>query len=75
VDSQKQYIKYVPTDASLRMIDRDIETNYANYSGLSLSRVRKPPVNASNSTQIQGVDVEDFNRNVPGSIRGYTQGL
>ena len=71
VDSHRSYVQNVPTDNSVRYMDKDIQTNYVPYSGLSLSRLKAPAVNASSSTQIQGIDVNDYNRNVPGSIRSY----
>lgn len=71
VDSQKLYIKSVPTDNRVRFIDTEISTMHVPYVGISLSRLTKPQVNASNSTQIQGISVDDFNSNVVGSLRSY----
>ena len=52
-------------------MDTDISANYANYQGLSLSRLTAPQVNASNSSQIQSISVADYNNNVAGSLRSY----
>ena len=52
INSQQEYNKYVATDNSIRYIDTDIETDYIPFQGISLSRVKAPTVNSSNSTQI-----------------------
>ena len=71
VDSQQLYIKSVPTDNRVRFIDTEISTQYTPYVGISLSRMSAPQVNSSNSTQIQSVDVSDYNNNVTGSLRSF----
>lgn len=63
IESQKAYSKYVKNDNSLRYIDRDIEANYTNSQGISLTRMApSTKVAATNSTQNISIDEGDYDR-------------
>ncbi len=52
INSQKQYSKYIKSDSSIRFLDTEIESNYGNSYGLSLSRSqnRGNKISATDST-------------------------
>ena len=66
IDSQKAYAKHVKNDNSIRYIDRQIEGNYANQYGLSLTRMKgvADKLPATNSTQNIGIEESDLENSI-----------